>query len=166
MYIFQSAGQLSIEQFHIPFGGKLDPGNRWVVLSDVIPWQPLEKRYAPQFNSTTGAPAKSFRMAFGALYIQQRLGITDREVVELIMESPYLQFFIELSDFQYLKPFDSSVMVHFRKRIGPVLIKAYNDMTKANGIAMIKQILASSQEGRSEAEKTEPPASGIPYPRA
>jgi IS5 family transposase len=155
MYVFQSAGQLSIEQFHIPFGGKLDPGNRWVVLSDVIPWQPLENSYAPQFNATTGAPAKSFRMAFGALYIQQRLGITDRETVELIMESPYLQFFIGLSGFQYLKPFDSSMMVHFCKRIGPDLIKVCNDMTKANGIAMIKEILASSQEGRSEAEKTE-----------
>jgi hypothetical protein len=94
MYVFQSAGQLSIEQFHIPFGGKLDPGNRWVVLSDVIPWQPLENSYAPQFNATTGAPAKLFRMAFGALYIQQRPGITDRETVELIMESPYLQFFV------------------------------------------------------------------------
>jgi IS5 family transposase len=61
MYVFQSAGQLSIELFHIPFGGKLDPGHRWVVLSDVTPWQPLENSYAPQFNATTGAPAKSFR---------------------------------------------------------------------------------------------------------
>jgi transposase, IS5 family len=126
MYVFQSAGQLSIEQFHIPFGGKLDPGNRWVVLSDVIPWQSLENSYAPQYNDTTGAPAKSFRMAFGALYSQHRLGITDRETVDLIMESPYLQFFIGLSGFQYLKPFDSSMMVHFRKRIGPDLIKVCN----------------------------------------
>ena len=47
-------------------------------------------------------------MALGALYIQQRLGVTDRETVELITESPFLQFFIGLSGFQYLKPFDSS----------------------------------------------------------
>lgn len=94
-------------------------------------------------------------MAFGALYIQQRLGITDRETVELMMESPYLQFFIGLSGFQYLKPFDSSMMVHFRKRIGPDLIKVCNDMTKANSIAMIQELLALSQEETSEAEKTE-----------
>jgi hypothetical protein len=77
-------------------------------------------------------------MALGALYIQQRLGVTDRETVELITQSPYLQFFIGLSGFQYLKPFDSSMLVHFRKRIGTDLIKVCNDMTKAYGIAMIK----------------------------
>ena len=47
-------------------------------------------------------------MALGALYIQQRLGVTDRETVELITESPYLQFFIGLSGFQYLKPFEKA----------------------------------------------------------
>lgn len=155
MYVFQSAGQLSIEEFHVPFGGKLDPGNRWVVLAGVIPWEPLENSYAPQFSAKTGAPAKPFRMAFGALYIQQRLGVTDRETVELITESPYLQFFIGLSGFQYLRPFDPSMMVHFRKRIGPDLIKVCNDMTKANGIAMIQELLVAFQEGDCEAEKTE-----------
>ena len=155
MYVFQSAGQLSIEEFYVPFGGKLDPGNRWVVLANVIPWEPLENQYAPLFNAKTGAPAKPFRMALGALYIQQRLGVTDRETVELITESPYLQFFIGLSGFQYLKPFDSSMLVHFRKRIGPDLIKVCNDMTKANGIAMIQELLASSQEGKTDAEQKE-----------
>jgi len=47
MYAFQSAGQLSIEEFHVPFGGKLDLGNRWVMLADLIPWEPLENQYAP-----------------------------------------------------------------------------------------------------------------------
>ena len=155
MYVFQSAGQLSIEEFYVPFGGKLDPGNRWVGLADLIPWEPLENRYAPLFSAKTGAPAKPFRMAFGAVYIQQRLGVTDRETVELITESPYLQFFIGLSGFQYLRPFDPSMMVHFRKRIGPDLIKVCNDMTKANGIAKIQDLLVSSQEERSEAEQAE-----------
>ena len=81
MYVFQHNGQLSIEEFHAPFGGKLDPNNRWVALASIIPWEPLESRYAPLFSATTGAPAKPFRMAFGALYIQQRLGVTDRESV-------------------------------------------------------------------------------------
>ena len=125
------------------------------MLAGVIPWEPLENSYAPQFSAKTGAPAKPFRMAFGALYIQQRLGVTDRETVELITESPYLQFFIGLSGFQYLRPFDPSMMVHFRKRIGPDLIKVCNDMTKANGIAMIQELLVAFQEGDGEAEQTE-----------
>lgn len=72
------------------------------------------------------------------------LGVTDRETVDLITESPYLQFFIGLSGYQVLRPFDPSMMVHFRKRIGPDLIKVCNDMTKANGIAMIQELLAAS----------------------
>jgi hypothetical protein len=115
----------------------------------------LESHYAPQFTAKTGAPAKPFQMAFGAVYIQQRLGVTDRETVELITESPYLQFFIGLSGFQYLKPFDSSMLVQFRKRIRPDLIKVCNDMTKANGIAMIQELLASYQEDKIDAEQTE-----------
>jgi hypothetical protein len=47
MYIFQSAGQLSIEEFHVPFGGKLDPGNRWDVLAGVIPWEPRKTNMLP-----------------------------------------------------------------------------------------------------------------------
>ncbi|NBO66330.1 MAG: IS5/IS1182 family transposase, partial [Acidobacteria bacterium] len=146
MYVFQHTGQLSIEEFHSPFGGKLDPNNRWVLLHKVIPWMPLESHYAPQFTAKTGAPAKPFQMAFGALYIQQRLGVTDRETVELITENPYLQFFIGLSGYQSSQPFDPSMMVHFRKRIGPDLIKVCNDMTKANGIAMIKELLVATEQ--------------------
>ena len=47
------------------------------------------------------------------------------------------------------------MMVHFRKRIGPDLIKVCNDMTKANGIVMIQELLASSQEEKSAAEQIE-----------
>jgi hypothetical protein len=71
MYVFQHTGQLSIEEFYSPFGGKLDPNNRWVLLHKLIPWIQLESHYAPQFSAKTGAPAKPFQMAFGALYIQR-----------------------------------------------------------------------------------------------
>ena len=37
-------------------------------------------------------------------------------------------------------------MVHFRKRIGPELIKVCNAMTKANGIAMIQEMLATCEQ--------------------
>ncbi|MFM7462823.1 MAG: hypothetical protein ACKO29_01945, partial [Actinomycetota bacterium] len=37
-------------------------------------------------------------------------------------------------------------MVHFRKRIGPELIKVCNAMTKANGIAMIQELLSTCEQ--------------------
>lgn len=77
MYRQHHNGPFSIEQFHIAFGVMLDPDNRWVLFSSLMPWEELEETYAPQFSPTTGAPAKPVRLAFGALFIKQRLGLTN-----------------------------------------------------------------------------------------
>ena len=73
MYRRQNNGQISIEEFYLPFGGTLDPENRWVQLEELMPWDQLEETYAVQFSATVGAPAKSVRVALGALYIKQKL---------------------------------------------------------------------------------------------
>jgi hypothetical protein len=90
MYRKQHNGQLSIEEFHLPFGGTLDPENRWVLFVTLMPSDEIEEAYATQFSPTTGAPAKPARLAFGALFIKQRLALTDEETVEQIREYPYL----------------------------------------------------------------------------
>ncbi len=64
--------------------GDLDKDNRWVLFSSLMPWEEREEAYAPQFSPTTGAPAKSVRLAFGALFIKQRLRLSDEETVEQI----------------------------------------------------------------------------------
>ena len=64
------------------FQGELDLENLWVILADIISWARIEKDYEKNFNAGTGSPAKSDRMAFGALYIKERLGISDEELVE------------------------------------------------------------------------------------
>jgi hypothetical protein len=48
MYRRCNNGQISIEEFHLPFGGTLDPENRWVQLEDLIPWDELEATYGPR----------------------------------------------------------------------------------------------------------------------
>jgi hypothetical protein len=72
--------------------------------------------------SKMGAPAKSFRMALGALIIKENLGISDRPTVEQSRENPYLQYFIGQSTYSNELPFDPSLLVHFRQRISPNLI--------------------------------------------
>jgi hypothetical protein len=67
-----------------------------------------------------------------------------------------MQYFIGLSGYQYTKPFDPSMMVHFRKRISPDLIKVCNDMTKQNGIALVKDLLSQCSEKEcTETEREE-----------
>lgn len=95
-------------------------------MANLIPWQEFEQEYASIFQEQLGAPAKPFRMALGALIIQQKLNITDRETVEQIQENLYLQYFIGLGEFSNKIPFNSSMMVHFRKRIDSEIVNKIN----------------------------------------
>jgi len=72
---------LSIEEIQVSFGGPLDPGNPCVLFSTLMLWEEL-KEYAPQFSPTTGAPPRPARLAFCALFIKQRLGLSDEATVE------------------------------------------------------------------------------------
>jgi hypothetical protein len=86
----------------------------------------FEEEYAQNFSEEMGAPAKTFRMALGALIIQEKLGISDRETVEQIKENPYLQYFIGENSYRNEALFDASMMVHFRQRIGQSLLQKIN----------------------------------------
>jgi hypothetical protein len=52
-----------------------------------MPSDEIEEAYAPQFSPTTGAAAKPASLAFGALFIKQRLGLSEEETVEQIREN-------------------------------------------------------------------------------
>jgi len=84
----------------VPFGGTLDPENRWVLFATLMPSVEIEEAYAPQFSPPTEAPAKPARLAFGALFIKQQLGLNDEETVEQIRENAYMQFFLALPGIQ------------------------------------------------------------------
>jgi IS5 family transposase len=143
MYQKYHNGQLSIEEFHVPFGGTLDPKNRWVLFSSLMPWEELEATYAPQFSPTTGAPAKPVRLAFGALFIKQRLGLTDEETVEQIRENAYMRFFLGFAGYSRKAPFDPSMMVHFRKRFSEEDLKRINELIVERGKAMVMEAVST-----------------------
>lgn len=127
MYHRKNGNQRSVENFFLPFGGKLSGENRWVKLAELIPWDQLEHHYASKFSKGFGAPSKSFRMALGALIIKEKLQVTDEELVEQIKENPYLQFFLGLEGFQFHAPFDPSMMVYFRRRLPADVINDCNE---------------------------------------
>jgi hypothetical protein len=127
----------------VPFGGTLGSGNRWVLFTSLMPWEELEETYAPQFNPTTGAPAKPVRLAFGALFIKQRLGLTDEETVEQIRENAYMQFFLGFAGYSSKAPFDPSMMVHFRKRFSEEDLNRINELIAERGKAMVMDAVAS-----------------------
>lgn len=136
MYRKDNPHQLQFEDFYIPFGGKLRSDNRWVILSKLIPWQEIEQEYAGNFEGRdSGNEAKKARIAFGALVINERLGLTDRETVLQIQENPYLQYFLGFPEYEDKPPFDHSSMVHFRKRFDKATLAKINEMIVLQAMA-------------------------------
>jgi hypothetical protein len=143
---------LSPSDFELPSCGKLSASNRWVKMAQVIPWSEFESEYAENFPTEMGAPAKSWRMALGALIIKEKLGISDRETVEQIRENPYLQYFIGQSSYSNELPFDPSLLVHFRQRISPHLINKLNErmVEKMREITHVKTEKKKDSDAKNE----------------
>lgn len=129
-YISHRENQLLLpDDFFLPFGGKLNKENRWVKMAQLVPWAYAEEKYAKSFRkSFRGQKAVSIRVALGALIIQERLQLSDRETVQQIVENPYLQYFIGLEGYQDHPPFHPSLMTHFRKRLGDQVLREINEI--------------------------------------
>ena len=151
--MYKKAEQLEteLENFELPFGGKLAEDNRWVIMAKLIPWSEVEEEYAKKFTILVGAPAKPSRMALGALIIKEKLGISDRETVEQIRETPYLQYFIGLNSYENEAPFEASMLVHFRQRLEIDLVNKINSkMCKESGdqVETEKKLLKAAKKKR------------------
>lgn len=106
----------------------LDPNNRWIKMSELIPWDMIEEKYAKNFKETPfSRPAKPARMAIGTQIIKEKYVLSDDETVEMITENPYLQYFIGLESFSNKAPMEASVLTLFRKRITPEMLSEIND---------------------------------------
>ena len=128
MYKFDN-GQISLEDFGQPIGMNLKNSNRWVMRAQMIPWIEIEKKYAKLFSNKKGNVAKSLRLGLGARIIQAEYGFSDAEIPLQIQENPYLQYFCGYKAFDDSKPpFDSSMMVYFRKRLTPEIIGEINEL--------------------------------------
>jgi hypothetical protein len=134
-----SSKQIGITDFGMPLGLSLDPNNRWVKKAETIPWDEIELRYASLFKSNTGNVAKPLHMALGALIIQAEYQYPDAEVPLQIQETPCLQYFCGLPEYEDKLPFDSSLMVHFRRRLTPEIMGEINEMVIAKAAVKLKQ---------------------------
>ena len=123
-----SVKQFVLSGFESPFERALNPTNRWVKLAHQIPWDeicaPVDKLLQ---TSTTGRPPVGSRIVTGSLIIKYMCHLDDRETVEQITENVYIQYFLGYSGFLTDKPFDASLFVDFRKKLGLETINAINE---------------------------------------
>lgn len=120
--------QQVIVGFETPFSRFLNPDNRWVKLANRIPWDTLVNIYQKQMgNEKTGADGINPRVAIGSMIIKHMCDLSDQETVQQIQENMYMQYFIGYSSFSDEEPFDPSLFVSFRKRLGIEQINAINE---------------------------------------
>ena len=118
---FVSPSQLVLAGFETPFSQQLRRTNRWVVLAGKIPWDDICNIYTKQVGvSPTGGPPISRRIVIGSLIIKHMCNLDDRETVAQIAENPVRtgQYFLGYSSFNPEPPFDASLIVEFRSRMG------------------------------------------------
>ncbi len=126
MIRYCSAKQLTIAEFDWPFQTALDENNRWVSMSQCIPWDELAEAYYQGVSTETGRPAKDARLVIGAVIIKHKLCLSDRETVLQIQENPYMQYFVGLAGYQREAPFAPSLFVDIRKRMGQSVFESFH----------------------------------------
>lgn len=146
MIKYTSTRQLSIEEFKTPFYGGLDKNNRWVKLASIIPWDDLAKIYCQKLCDDFGRPALDARIVIGAMIIKEKKRLPDEETIEEIKENVYLQYFLGYGEFCHKAPFDPSLFVTLRERLG---IEEFEKMTKA----FLERVAAVEKSRTPESKK-------------
>jgi hypothetical protein len=93
----------------------------------------------------------------GSLIIKYLCHLDDREVVEQISENIYMQYFPGYSGFVNEKPFDASLFVELRKRVGMDVVNSINER-----IVELKTHFESKEA--SEPKDNVPPEDDSPLP--
>ena len=146
---YESTRQLVLSGFETPFERELDKRNRWVVLSNLIPWDEICRIYLRKVPpSTTGRPSVNPRIVLGSLIIKYLCHLDDRETVDQISENVYMEYFLGYSSFTSDKPFDASLFVDFRKALGLATINEINEK-----IVLLKTQMVSEKESEQDKEE-------------
>ena len=150
MIRYTSEHQLPLAGFVLPFGGKLNPENRWVKLARRIPWDELAKGYHKKMSADRGRPGKNARLVIGAVIIKHKLVLSDEETVLQIQENPYLQYFVGLARYQEEPAFAPSLFVEIRRRMGTDVFDSFEK-------AILAEIDRSRQARQEDDNDTSPP---------
>jgi hypothetical protein len=148
--VYISPNQLTLDCFKTPFDQHLKKDNRWVVLAHLIPWDEICNLYLKHVGiSNTGRPPLSPRLVIGSLIIKHFCNLDDRETVDQISENMYMQYLLGYSTFTPEAPFDASLFVEFRKRLG---IDCLNEINERIVALKTKMELAKSGPATGKSE--------------
>ncbi len=128
MIQYTSQHQAKIEGFSSLYQLQLNPDNRWVQLSFLLPWDEMVKIYSKRFSAQLGAKAIDPRIMIGAFIIKHKLKLSDEETLQSICENPYMQFFLGLQDYTPELLFSPTLFVEIRKKLGEGTFHEFNQL--------------------------------------
>jgi hypothetical protein len=118
MYVKKDKNTLELFKELMPWGGKLNENNRWLRLTELVPWEELETEYSKYFSENRGRPGLDSQLVMGVICIKHMLKLSDKDAVEQVLENPYMQAFCGLESFATERLFDDSSLSKLRKRLG------------------------------------------------
>lgn len=118
MINYSSQYQTQFQEFSNLCQLQLDPGNRWVQLGALLPWDRMVGIYQQKFSPDMGAGATNPRWVIGAFIIKHKLRLSDEETLLSISENPYMQFFLGLGTYHPKPLFSPTLFVELRKKLG------------------------------------------------
>ena len=157
MIRYHSHRQLSLADFDWPFQTALDENNRWVKMSQCIPWDVLAEGYYQGLSLKQGRPSKDARLVIGAVIIKHKLCLSDEETVAQIQENPYLQYFVGLPGYQMEAPFVPSLLVEIRKRMGQSVFDVFQSAI-IDSVEEAKATRKKASREKSDEDDNEPPS--------
>ena len=81
MYKKENSTQMTLDGFYAPLAERLSPENRWVKLSDKMPWDIIEEEYLKNVQLDKGRPSITSGIAFGACFIRNGEKFSDERTV-------------------------------------------------------------------------------------
>lgn len=159
---YVSPKQLILAGFESPFSQKLNANNRWVILANRLPWDEVCNTYLKHTGlNSTGRPAISPRVVIASIIIKHICNLDDRETIAQITENMYMQYFLGYTSFSNKPPFDASLFVEFRNRMGKELISEINDKILSLHQNIVSKKETPPSEKDDENNPNEPRSDGI-----
>jgi len=150
MVKYTSQKQVKLEFFKHPFNNDLDPNNRWVKLSKLIPWDELANVYSQKLDSNRGRFSVDVRTVLAAMIVKHFLKLDDRGTIQMIQENLYLQFFCGLPEFTHKPAFDPSLFVDIRKRLGGSEFDEFNKLVISKFEAVKSQAINKKKSSKKK----------------
>ena len=142
-----STRQLKFVSFESPFSQKLPANNSWIHLAENIPWDDIVQVYNRQLNNnSTEASNINPRVVIGVLMVKHLLNLSDRDTILAIQENIYIQYFLGFDNIIFDAPFNPSLFVEIRKRMGLDELVKKNDMIYRHSFSITKQEVNINQD--------------------